>query len=330
MQKESKEQLAKMRLLMERMENHYTRSEVEMLTESTNVKRKQVSRDEILDVLDKMDEMGGRFVSFTYVKPIDFYKTKKSWRPDDMTTALNNNASSSEEDWHKKLSDFNDPNTTVKKNPISSIVVAQQYLVHWTSPSNYQKAYSKYSNGLHNLRMSMGIGLQSDGMLGDNNNQKVDTGSALKQNQTGKLSRDMNMVGSKVKTTNYVIDDNGNIVSVIPNDIVRAMSTPRKAYDIESYVAKALEDNPDKIAEYKAEKAKLDAEFKGQNFIFDKILTIVATIDNVSYYYINDKIETEIAKKSEVMVNQDDFKKIATEQLNQTFNEIDSSEFAKA
>ena len=64
--------------------------------------RKQVSRDEILDILNKQDDdkkSGGKWATITYVKPVSVYKTKKSWRTDDVQKALDNNSNRGEEEY---------------------------------------------------------------------------------------------------------------------------------------------------------------------------------------------------------------------------------------
>lgn len=328
MNKTAINEFQKMNLLFERMNNHYTGREVEILSESKG-QRQQVSRDQILDILDTQDENGaGRFVSITYVKPVNIKSTKRSWDSTSVQTALDAHADMADSDWHKSLSDFNSDGTTLKKNPISSIVVAQRYLLHWTTPSNYAKAYGEYSQKQHDLRMRYGVGIESDGMLGDNHNQREKSDTGVQFNQTGKLSRDFNMVGSTVKVTNYIVNNEGSIISEIPGDIVKAISSPKKVYDVESSVAKALADNPEALAAYKAEKAEIDKTFRGQNFLTDKTLSIVASVNGCDYYFINDKLLSPIAAKSEVNVNQQEMVKIAEEQLGLSFNEISSEEFS--
>ena len=77
MNEQVEKEFQKMNLLFERMDKHYTQSQVETLNEVKG-KRTQVTRDQILDILDKLDQNGaGRFVSVTYVKPVDEKKTKR-------------------------------------------------------------------------------------------------------------------------------------------------------------------------------------------------------------------------------------------------------------
>ena len=132
--------------------------------------RRQVSRDEIIDILNASDDSAsnnGKFASVTYVKPVSVYKTKKSWRTDDMRGALDKYKERGEEDWHKKLTAFNQEDAK-GKNPVQTVVVTQRYLLHWISQDKFRKDYTDYANKLSDLRMRNGIGLSSDGKLGDN------------------------------------------------------------------------------------------------------------------------------------------------------------------
>lgn len=337
MQKESKIQLTQMMSLMERMDKHYTGEQAQILTESKlrenkllneAKQRTQVSRDEILDILDKQDESGkGRFVSMTYVKPVSVYKKRSSIDIPSFQDKLNNYEGDKESDWYKSLSDFaGDENA--KANPISAIIVAQRYVLHWASRESYGKAYGDYAEKLSNLRQKYGIARDSAGALGDNRNQRTQSAGET-FNQTGNLARDFNMAHSTVKVTNYIVDNEGNVVSEIPNDIVKSISSAKKSYSVEAEVAKALADNPEALKEYEQARAEISKDFRGQNFLFDRILSIVASVDGMDYYYINDKLISPIASKSEVNVNQSEMVEIAKEQLQQSFNDIDANEFAK-
>ena len=70
--------------------------------------RIQVSRDDMLDLLQSADEEpGGKFATITYVMPKQVYKTKRSWRADDVQKALDKNSDRSGEEWHKNLTAYN-------------------------------------------------------------------------------------------------------------------------------------------------------------------------------------------------------------------------------
>ena len=329
MNEQVEKEFQKMNLLFERMDKHYTQSQVEMLNEVKG-KRTQVTRDKILDILNHLDKKSsGRYVSITYVTPVSVRKTKKGgWNKEMLQTALDVHKDLSDKSWYKELEDFNSDQTTLKRNPVSTIVVVQRYLMHWINKENYNKVYAEYSNKLHNLRMRYGADTVNDGVFGDNHNQRKILSTGEQFNQTEKPSNDFNMADSKVKTTNYIVNGEGHIVEEIPGDIVKALKTAKKNYEIESSMAKILQDNPEAIENYKREKAEIDKTFRTQNFLHEKILSIVASVDGCDFYFINDKLMTSIEKGSDIYVNQQEMVKIAEEQLGQSFNDIDAGEFA--
>ena len=209
-------EVAKIRSLMERVEKPHTNyqavlNEERLINEANSVK-KEVTRNEIIDILEDQDAKGngGLFATLVYATGEPVYKTKRagSWRPDDVTAMLDKTRDSyGESSWHKDLSAYNDPSVkNSTKNPIAVVCVAK-YEIHWTTKDNYNKAYREYSNSLRNLRMSHGVGLQSDGMLGDNMNQRQDLGTGTQMNQNGNLSKDFNMASANLKgRTFYRVD----------------------------------------------------------------------------------------------------------------------------
>lgn len=285
--------------------------------------RQQVTRDEIIDILNKQDENGGgTYVSFIYVKPQSFYTTRKNWRKDDVSKALANYTEMDNEHWYPHVKKFNDDENIKKLSGIDGIIVTTRYNVHWTTPESYKKAYSDYSEKLHNLRMRNGIGMESNGMLGDNHNQRQESDYGPQANQTGKLSKDFNLAGmtTKPKSTCYVVDGEGHVKGGIPDDVIKAMNKPYSAPAPEKGVSDVL--SGEALEAYMKAKAELDKTFSPRNFLFDRILSIVATVNGTSYYYINDAIKSEIKAKSDIMVNPQDMQKIAIEQLSDSFKEI--------
>lgn len=332
--KNFKTEVAKMRSLMERMNGKMTPYE-SMLNEEKMINealksRIQVSRDEILDLLDKADEQQnetnrGLFATFTYVKPATLLKTKRSIDSEKLGSALNKYQDKREEQWHKDLSSFKDAEKSTTKNPITSIITVTRYHIRWQSPANYGKDYSVYRDALSNLRMRNGLGLQSDGMLGDNHNQRqsTDATGAGKVNQTGNFARDFNMMKqhSKAKSVAYLVNAEGNIVSEIPNDIMWSIHQKKSSGTTVEKEAREKLDG-EALEKYIKDKAELDATFKGKNFLFDQILCICCSVEGKSYYYINDKLISKIAKDSEVYVNQTELLNIAKEQLGESFDVI--------
>lgn len=326
MNTETKVNTAKMLSLIDRMESKGTYNEG-MINESMHIdeamsnNKVQVSRDEIIDILNAQDEKGngGKFASITYVKPENIFKTKRSWRQNDVTDALNKHAEHSSKDWYQKLNSYNDP--TVKGyNPISAVIAVQRYVLNWTRDENYKKAYADYKTKLSDLRMRNGVAIDRDGMLGDNHNQREKSDYGPQFNQTGNLSKDFNTANAKVKSTCYIVDNEGKVVSEIPNEVIKSIKALPSAVKPEREVAMAL--SGPALDAYMKAKAELNKTFKTQNFVFDKILCISATVNGKSYYYINDMLKSPITPKSDVYVNPSDMVKIAEEQLGETFDAI--------
>lgn len=291
--------------------------------------RRQVTRDEIIDVLNSSDDSpqnNGKFASITYIMPQAVYKQKNwhgtlNWRKNDVQNALDKYKDRGEEDWYKKLNAYNQKDDMTKdKNPISTVIVTQRYLLHWISQKKWSQEYADYSSKLRDLRMRNGIAIQSDGMLGDNHNQRQKTDVGPQINQTGKLSRDFNMVGSSFKETAYFCDENGHVVAELPKEILDSMMAVKKKRGPEKAVSQVL--SGPALDAYMKAKAELEKTFKTQNFVFDRILCIAANVNGESYYYINDKVLSPTAKGGKINVNQGDLVKIAEDQLGETFNEI--------
>jgi hypothetical protein len=231
----------------------------------------------------------------------------------------------SEEDWHKNLSLFRDAEKSTTRNPITAVITVTRYHLRWHSPENYNKDYNNYSRALRDLRMSNGISVETDGVLGDNNNTR-ETSDAIgsgKFNQTGNLARDFNMARTvgKPKSTAYIVDDTGHVVTELPNDVmwsIRGKKSPKGG--VESSVKNVL--TGDALDAYAKAKAELDAEFNPANLLFDRMLCICCSVDGTSYYFINDQLISKIAKDSEVNINPQDMVDIAKEQLGESFDVI--------
>jgi hypothetical protein len=327
------ESVGKMLSLMERMSGNMTAyeatlNEVQHISEAAVKNRVPVTRDEILDILDQADDQqnatnSNLFATVTYVNAANLLKTKRSIDVEKLGGALNKHSDKSEEPWHRDLSAFRDAEKSSTKNPIGAIVTVTRYLMQWQSLANYGRDYGEYRDGLSSLRMSHGIGIQTDGTLGDNHNQRQasDATDAGKFNQTGNLARDFNMKRCvNKKTTAYIVDENGSIVSEIPDDVMWSIHAKRSPRGVEAEVRNTL--SGEALEAYANAKAELDAKFDGRNLLFDKMLCICCSVNGVSYYYINDALISKITKGSEVNVNPQEMVKIAEEQLDETFTGI--------
>lgn len=313
--------------LNERMLNRMIRESIMRILKEGTGRRIQVSRDEILDVLNKMDDdpsSGGKWATITYVKPVKVYTTKKKWRADDVQNALSAHSERSGEDWYKNLTAYNQEGAK-GKNPVSTIVVAKRYLIHWHTQDDYNKDYAKYDDALKALRMRNGIALDSGGMLGDNHNQRVKNDYSSQLNQTGNLSRDFNMARSEkkqLKTLIFLCDEQGNILTKLSADVMNSMLAPYKDNNVEKAVSSVL--TGDALEAYAKAKRELDKTYQPANLLFKQILCIAANVDGQSYYYINDKLEAPIEKGGSVNVNQQSMIEIAEELLGENFEILDN------
>ena len=322
-------EVAKMRSLMERMEKPHTSyqatlNEERFMNEASGAKR-EVTRDEIIDILEDQDAKGngGMFATVVYATTEPVYKTKRApyWRTDDVASMLNNTSGEfGDSPWHKDLSAYNDPSVkSSTKNPIA-VVCVTKYEIHWTTKDNYNKAYGDYSEKLKNLRMSYGVGLDSDGMLGDNHNQRQTIGAGTQMNQNGNLSKDFNMASAKVKSrTFYRVGADGRIGEEIPDVAIKSMIALYKEPKPEKAVADVVSE--EELEAYMKAKKELDAKFKGRTLNFDSMLAISANVNGVSYYYINDKLK--LSGKNAIPVSESDMIKIGEEQIGQTFSPMD-------
>lgn len=305
----------------------------DVLNEIKGGPRMQVSRDEILDKLNEQDDdpkSGGKWATITYVKPMSVYKQKRMykgkplWRSSDVQKALDNNIDRSEEDWHKNLTAFNQEGTK-GNNPVSLVVVAKRYMLHWHTQEDFGRDSTEYGEALRNLRMKNGIGLESNGYLGDNHNQREKFDYGAQQNQTGNLSRDFNMAkadSKKLKTKIFFCDQQGNVITELPEDVLNSMLAPYKDNTVEKAVSDVL--SGEALEAYAKAKKELDKGYKPTNLLFSQILCIAASVNGESYYYINDKLEAPIAKGSDVNINQQKMIKVAEELLDENFRELDN------
>lgn len=326
--------ISKMLNLLERIDNDY-----KMLVESQEGGRRQVSRDEILDVLDRADESGKTtFASFTYItdRPIynrkSQYRGQKLWRGDDVKGALNKNREKhGESDWFKNLDAYANQEEDTKLNPITGVIAITRYVVNWISPNKFTKRAGEEGDKLRNLRMSYGVGLDSNGMLGDNHNQRYDSGYGQQRfNQTDRLLRDFNMAKvQNMKSTPYFVDSEGHIVTDLPNDIYHSMSKLPKEdgeFDnVEKGVRDVIGGNEEAMRAYSQAKAELEKDWRPENKLMDAILCIVATVDGEQLYYIND---AAVTRKNITNANQSELVKLAKKQIDETFNALNSSAFS--
>ena len=323
MKNQSKEQIARIRSMMERIENpHNVLSEAmtrehNLINEATAGVRKQVTRDEFIDLMNTVandPKCKGKFASITLVKGGDVYKTKKTWRPDDVQKSLDAHADLSDKEWYQNLNAYNQPDVK-GDNPLYALIVTQRYVFHWQSLKDYNSQYAQYADARTNLRLQYGLSQ----MQGDAHNihQKTDHDVDLAQDGQD-IVLNFNMAGVTPTVTAYLVDGSGNVVDEIPNDIRGAMKALPNPYKAEKEARDTL--SGEILDEYTRLRKELDATWQTREFKGDKILTMCFAVDGVSYYYINDNVQVPISKDAGVMVNAGDLVKMAKEQLGETFD----------
>lgn len=291
------------------------------LFEGSSSPRIQVTRNEIIDKIEEQDENGaGRWVGLTYVTVVPVYNTKKNWRKDDVDAALADYDREGNESWYDAVKSFNDDTEgKIKKLPMNkAIVVIRRYNLNWTSKESHNKAWGEYDTKMTDLRLRYGLPQK----MGDNHNQREKLDGVVQANQTGNLSKDFNFANVKSsKTFCYVIDDAGHILGSFPEKMFYAMTKKPTPKGPEKTAIDML--GPEDLKAYSEGKAELDAVFQNKNLLYDGILSIVANVNGVSYYYVNDAIKREVGKDTGIYVNPSDTEKIALEQLSDSIKNLD-------
>lgn len=293
--------------------------------------RRQVTRDEILDVLNKTNDNQSNnelWASITYVKPAAVYKGgtrgRIHWRKDDVTKALAAHPENNTEKWYQDLDKYNQTDLS-ENNPITGVIALQKYVLHWLTPEKFKKKYGEYADKLHKLRMDHGLAVDSDGLMGDNRNPRAENDYGTQFNQTtGNQSIDINTKGANFTGYAYLIDDNGNILrdgsnlKQIPYDVLKSMTA--KSRDYTKPEKDAVEQlAPEILAAYVKARTEIINTFSPRNLKFAQILCIAAFDGEQSFYYINDKVTTN---KGAVFVNQQDMVELAEQQLDEVFTGI--------
>ena len=310
---------------MERMDNvgkktltEAKKEEFRAINEAVKKERVQVTRDQILDILNA--QPAGQYVSVTYIKAASPYKTKKNWRGDEVQGVLDkyHDDVDGNEYWYYPLSNFHQSTDGKEKNPISSVIAATRYNFQWTTKENFGKGYNDYETRKSELNMK--YGLSDTGKLGDYHGDTQDNGYGGWENSKGESKLRQNMAHAKAYKTCYLVNEEGRVLGSVPNDVVKSMS-PIKNYDTTPAAAKnGL--TPEVLKTYQAELADIEKDFAAREFMLDKVLCIVATANNTPYFYINDKAILVIDKK--IDVNQQDLVKIGEDLIDETFEDLDN------
>ena len=324
MKKEGKKGIAEALSLMKRMETKGLTGfegkiiKEQMINEAVKKNRVQVTRDQIFDILDA--QPAGQYVCITYINAASPYKTKRSWRSNDVQSVLDKYQDKIEgnEHWYTPLSKYQTNTDSKEKNPISSIITVTRYNFQWTTKENFKKGYGNYESRKSNLNMK--YGLSDTGKLGDYHGDTQENDYGGWENSKGEQKLRQNLAHVKKYTTCYIVNDEGGIVGGIPNDVVKSISSV-KNYDTTPAAAKNNL-TPELLKAYQAELDEIDKDFAAREFKYDKVLCVVATANNTPYYYINDKAIVSANKKTNV--NQEDLIKIGEELIGKTFQDLDN------
>lgn len=294
--------------------------------------RQQVSRDEILDIMNDMEEMpgtSGKFISVTYASNVSTYlKQNKSIDFDGAKKHIEDNEEYQNQKWYNSLKDFNEG--LIKDNPLSSVIAIKRYLFNWKTREEFAKEYDDWANRRNNIRNKY-LKLDTDGVLGDNKNptKKSDFGTQVNSN-TNNLSLSVNTAKANIKVRNFFVDGDGDETTLteVKKELIDFYKRKSSSggYKVEKTALDQLVGED--LEAYTKAMQEIDKEMKINNLLFDKILCIAGYVNGKSFYYINDKVLlNKTTSKNSSMVNQSSLVKIAEEQLNESFEEIDN--FAK-
>lgn len=279
------------------------------------------------DVVDKVSQIRQAwFFSFSYVHAADFYKTKKSWRSDDVAQAMKDTGYENQE-----LSDFNKPDTTMKKNPIKGIITITSYAnVNFNNAEGFNKGYGqRYADKKQDLNLKYGLDIMhGDSHMTDKENDSApgfftgidNTETGTGQDHSHQIYMKLNMAHAKGESASYIIDENGNIVEEIPTKVLFAMSKQSKPAPNQAYEAL----DPEQLESYLAELKAIDDEFKTRKFDLDKVIYLVgSTQDHERFYYKNPNAAIKVSSKSEVRVPIDQIMAKAKERTEKVIENAD-------
>lgn len=306
--------------LIERLDRPYGRSP---MTEAISGERIRLTRDDLpgfFQMLDDNPSAHGTFVSLSYASVQKVYKTKKNWRPDDVTAALNaHREEHGESDWFKGLDTYNKPETK-GKSPISTVIVCLRRIINYQSKANFDKDRSEYMNGLDDLRLSVGLPQK----FRDPTSSETTNGWGT-QTHLGTQVKQFNKKKAKtISSDSYLIGDDGKLICIIPSDVINSISAPFKHdYEPENDAVAMLENNPEALEAYKNGRKELCAKFGYGQFNFDQIISFAAGFEGKSYYFVNDNLTMSSSSSKGVVIDPSEWEKIGFEQLKENFKEAD-------
>lgn len=300
------------------------------LFEGVQPQRQRVNDSQMIDILNQQDdENAGCYISMMYAVGKKIYSRRQDWRGDEVNNVLSKYGEEGNEHWYPQIKQFTDDTTVKKFTGIAGVIMVTRYVMHWTTKRSYDRAYGRYADSLKNARMKYNPNLiVRDGTLGDTHHtvEKTDVTGNFLVNNKGNLEKQFNVAGNpKSKTEFYVVGEDGSILGSIPQDVVASISSkPSPSKMGGDYLEVEMRDIDDAAKElYLKEKAELSKSFIGKSYLWDRILAIVTTINNVPYYYLNDNINVEVKENSGLFVKAESLHRIAEEKLNIAFTEAD-------
>ena len=284
--------------------------------------RRQVSRSEFIDIINQVNDdpkNRGRFVSMTYVNAAAINKTRRGWDAEKVNQALDDTSETyGETEWHGNLRKYVQGEGKTNDSPIKGVVAVQRYLFHWHGRDTYKKEYAEYKNKKDEILKKYNVNPD----WRENHNKRTDSDLGVTTNQTGNLSFDFNMAKNvRFNSVCYLTDENGNLVGEIPGEIVKALKSPKQ---VGPFIANWVREQctEETLELIKDEFTQLDKSFNPKNFIWDKILCMVISSGDSSYYFINDQLKAPTGGKNGPLVNQSEMIKIAEEQLGVMYQEL--------
>ena len=324
MKKEGKQGIAEALSLMKRMEMKGLTGfqgkmlKEEMINEAIKKERVQVTRDQIIDILNNAKP--GQFASIIMVYDAGIYGTKKSWKNDEVEKVLNTyKDDETRGGWYDTLKDYheNGPVTNRSNNPLRYIVSIVRYVLHWDNTTTFDNKYNKFALQRKDIRAK--YNLPEKWREGTNKPEKTTYGPLVNKNGDIKLRQNCAKPRTKITGENYFIDQEGHICEMIPGDVVAAIKAI-KPKGPEKSAVEAL--GPEVAQMYWEEMEAINKISDPRDFFYDKMLAVVCTVNGTPYYYINDNVLTKVAK--EVYVDKTELVDIAKEKLGQAFNAVDN------
>lgn len=292
--------------------------------------RRIATADEMFDLLSRMN--AGKFVTICYVNAVPLLKTKRALNMDQFGADLDANQPGEGEDStiYNQLRQYHS-DEKMKKLPITGIVSVTRYNMQWSSEESFKKNRAEYAKKKDDIDKRYGIykdpAERRAGGFAEVNTFGISVGNTDNTRNTAYIHQ--NTAKSRTSSQLYVVDNDGNIVSTVKNELIRSLRSVKSDSNVTAL--RKIEKSEEEIAQYQKEVAALN--FRERKFIVDKILYIVATIDKEKFVFINERLAEMVDKG--LKINNQQFIEIAnrmyrqddamTESMCRRYNEIKES-----